>query len=244
MLNRLVDRARSLARSAASASASSFGSSPRRTPAAPLPPLPPALFLPLLLAFLLASLLILLELGQSFAPRSPELPLAPSSGSSSPYARWLDPALVDRPGDLAFGRTCGQAGLLASGTAGYGPSTIGGLPFGGELRRAASKGALKAEPDGLLRVEPASTAGAAGERFHPVLRLLADAERALSSRLDEQSTTYELAEAHYRKRYRRAPPPGFERWCVPPVQPAQLRRRPASAGLLPRPRSGNGGGVD
>lgn len=216
MIARIAGQARSLVRSG---SPSFCGQAAGRRRTSPTPPTPLPLLLPLGLAILLAGLLVLLQVSQVLSSRSPDLPYV--AIHSSPFDRWLDPDLADRPEDLAFARTCGQAGLLTSG-AGHGPSPIGGLPFGGELRKAAAKGALSLRPDGLIRVSPpeadvaSSTSTATGdERFHPVLRLMADAERSLAIRLSEQSTTFELAVAHYRKRYKREPPPGFDRWCVP-----------------------------
>jgi hypothetical protein len=60
--------------------------------------------------------------------------------------------------------------------------------------------------NGLLLVDP--------EGGHPIPELIQRAEEAWQTKLDKQSKTLEEAVAEYRRRYGRAPPRGFDHWCV------------------------------
>lgn len=61
-------------------------------------------------------------------------------------------------------------------------------------------------PDGLLLVNP--------EGRHPIYDLVERAESAWNAKLHRASTTYKQLVSEYRRRYRRAPPPGFDKWYV------------------------------
>jgi hypothetical protein len=63
-------------------------------------------------------------------------------------------------------------------------------------------------PDGLLVVNPRGP--------HPIFQLIRDAEIAWEAKRARASTTLDAAVAEYRRRYRRAPPLGFDKWCVVP----------------------------
>jgi hypothetical protein len=63
-------------------------------------------------------------------------------------------------------------------------------------------------PDGLLVVNPRGP--------HPIFQLIRDAEVAWEAKRARASTTLDAAVAEYRRRYRRAPPLGFDKWCVVP----------------------------
>jgi hypothetical protein len=68
-------------------------------------------------------------------------------------------------------------------------------------------------PDGLLQVHP-------GGR-HPILDLIEHAEKEWDAKLARASKTLPDAVREYRRRYSRAPPPGFDKWYVPllPLNP-------------------------
>lgn len=59
--------------------------------------------------------------------------------------------------------------------------------------------------NGRLEVDPEST-------IHPVYQLIRDARRAWDAKVRRQSTTLKEAVDEYERRYRRAPPPGFDHW--------------------------------
>ena len=61
-------------------------------------------------------------------------------------------------------------------------------------------------PDGLLVVNPRGP--------HPIFQLIRDAEIAWEAKRARASNTLDAAVAEYRRRYRRAPPLGFDKWCV------------------------------
>ena len=61
-------------------------------------------------------------------------------------------------------------------------------------------------PDGRLIVQPSAP--------HPIFQLIRDAEAAWETKRAQASQTLEEAVAEYRRRYRRAPPLGFDKWCV------------------------------
>lgn len=58
--------------------------------------------------------------------------------------------------------------------------------------------------DGLLVVNPNGP--------HPIFELMRDAEAAWDAKLARASKTLEEAVTEYRRRYRRAPPLGFDKW--------------------------------
>lgn len=60
--------------------------------------------------------------------------------------------------------------------------------------------------DGLLEVNPNGR--------HPIYDLIERAEAEWDKKLKKQSTTLEEAVVEYERRYRRAPPRGFDKWCV------------------------------
>lgn len=62
--------------------------------------------------------------------------------------------------------------------------------------------------DGLLVVNP--------DGPHPIFQLIRDAEAAWEAKRARASTTLDEAVQEYRRRYRRAPPLGFDQWCVWP----------------------------
>jgi len=51
---------------------------------------------------------------------------------------------------------------------------------------------------------------------HPIYELIRDAEKKWQDKLDRQSRSLEDAVEEYKRRYRRAPPKGFDVWCVCP----------------------------
>jgi hypothetical protein len=59
-------------------------------------------------------------------------------------------------------------------------------------------------PNGLLQANPAGR--------HPILDLVADAEREWDAMLARQSKSLDEAVAEYKRRYGRRPPRGFDRW--------------------------------
>ena len=64
-------------------------------------------------------------------------------------------------------------------------------------------------PDGLLVANPRGP--------HPIFQLIRDAEIAWEAKRARASNTLDAAVAEYRRRYRRAPPLGFDKWCVIPT---------------------------
>ena len=64
-------------------------------------------------------------------------------------------------------------------------------------------------PDGLLVVNPRGP--------HPIFQLISDAEAAWEAKRARASNSLDAAVAEYRRRYRRAPPLGFDKWCVIPT---------------------------
>lgn len=65
-------------------------------------------------------------------------------------------------------------------------------------------GKHKYRPDGLVEVN--------SEGPHPVYELIANAEKRWKEKLGRASQTLEAAVEEYRRRYKRAPPKGFELW--------------------------------
>ncbi|KAG9311109.1 glycosyl transferase family 90-domain-containing protein [Chiua virens] len=65
-------------------------------------------------------------------------------------------------------------------------------------------GAHTLTPDGLLVVNP--------DGPHPIFQLIRDAEAAWEAKHARASKTLDEAIAEYRRRYRRAPPLGFDKW--------------------------------
>jgi hypothetical protein len=59
-------------------------------------------------------------------------------------------------------------------------------------------------PDGLLHVNPNGP--------HPIYELIQSAEEEWERKLDRASQTLEEAVAEYKRRYKRAPPQGFDDW--------------------------------
>ena len=64
-------------------------------------------------------------------------------------------------------------------------------------------------PDGLLHVNP--------DGPHPIFQLIRDAEAAWEAKRARASKTLDEAILEYRRRYRRAPPLGFDKWYVVPA---------------------------
>jgi hypothetical protein len=60
--------------------------------------------------------------------------------------------------------------------------------------------------DGLLIVNP--------DGAHPIYQLIRDAEAAWDAKLARGSKTLDEAVVEYKRRYRRAPPLGFDKWYV------------------------------
>lgn len=61
--------------------------------------------------------------------------------------------------------------------------------------------------DGLLEVNPKGP--------HPIFELVNNAEKAWNEKLRKASTSLDEAIGEYRRRYRRNPPKGFDKWYVP-----------------------------
>jgi hypothetical protein len=59
-------------------------------------------------------------------------------------------------------------------------------------------------PNGLLLVNP--------DASHPILELIRNAEEEWQKKLDKSSRTLEDAVREYKRRYKRAPPQGFDDW--------------------------------
>jgi len=59
-------------------------------------------------------------------------------------------------------------------------------------------------PNGILKVNPNGS--------HPILELIRTAEENWQAKLDRASKTLEEAVAEYKRRYKRAPPKGFDDW--------------------------------
>ncbi|KAG1724298.1 glycosyl transferase family 90-domain-containing protein [Suillus paluster] len=78
------------------------------------------------------------------------------------------------------------------------PSTQKPLP------RPIPRPAHTFRPDGLLEVNP--------DGRHPILDLIARAEQEWDAKLAHVSQTLPEAVHEYRRRYARAPPPGFDKW--------------------------------
>jgi hypothetical protein len=64
----------------------------------------------------------------------------------------------------------------------------------------------KYRADGLLEVDV--------DGPHPIYELIADAEKKWKEKVNRQSQTLEAAVEEYQRRYKRAPPKGFELWCA------------------------------
>ena len=64
-------------------------------------------------------------------------------------------------------------------------------------------------PDGLLHVNP--------DGPHPIFQLIRDAEAAWEAKRARASKTLGDAVLEYKRRYRRAPPLGFDKWYVVPA---------------------------
>jgi hypothetical protein len=60
--------------------------------------------------------------------------------------------------------------------------------------------------DGLLEVNPNGR--------HPIYDLIESAKAKWDKKLKKQSKSLDEAVAEYQRRYRRAPPKGFDKWCV------------------------------
>jgi len=61
-------------------------------------------------------------------------------------------------------------------------------------------------PDGLLVVNP--------DGPHPIFQLIHDAQAAWKAKRARASKTLNQAVAEYKRRYKRAPPLGFDKWYV------------------------------
>ena len=61
-------------------------------------------------------------------------------------------------------------------------------------------------PNGLLQVNPNAS--------HPILELIRDAETKWQKKLNRASKTLGEAVAEYKRRYKRSPPRGFDKWYV------------------------------
>jgi hypothetical protein len=67
-------------------------------------------------------------------------------------------------------------------------------------------------PSGRVAIFPNVDDNIAALVEHPIKTLFRKAEAEFNNLLSRQSTTFEMAEAEYVRRYRRNPPPGFEIW--------------------------------
>lgn len=70
-----------------------------------------------------------------------------------------------------------------------------------------NRGTLKAHkfrPDGLLEVDPSGR--------HPIYDLIERAEKDWAAKVKRQSKTLDEAVTEYERRYKRAPPKGFDDW--------------------------------
>jgi len=76
----------------------------------------------------------------------------------------------------------------------------------GQSQPATSTSEHYYHTNGLLEVNPNGP--------HPIYELIANAERAWKEKHERQSKTLEEAVAEYKRRYKRAPPKGFDTWYV------------------------------
>jgi hypothetical protein len=60
--------------------------------------------------------------------------------------------------------------------------------------------------DGLLQVDM--------EGAHPIFGLISRAEKQWEAKLRGASKTFQEVVQEYKRRYKRAPPKGFDHWCV------------------------------
>jgi hypothetical protein len=67
-------------------------------------------------------------------------------------------------------------------------------------------GKHKFRSDGLLHVNM--------EGAHPIFELISRAEKEWEAKLRGASKTFQEAVQEYKRRYKRAPPKGFDLWCV------------------------------
>lgn len=85
------------------------------------------------------------------------------------------------------------------------------------VQEAVVDQALKWDADGIVRgwdkinVDLAKV-GQADKAVHPILELHERGKKRWESLLKHQSQTLEQATAEYKKRYRRSPPRGFDKW--------------------------------
>jgi hypothetical protein len=80
------------------------------------------------------------------------------------------------------------------------PRRVPRVPLPDDVRSAAHP-----VSGGMLRVDPTSA-------VHPVYQLIRDARAAWDAKVARQSTSLRQAADEYVRRYRRAPPAGFDRW--------------------------------
>ena len=73
-------------------------------------------------------------------------------------------------------------------------------------RRGQPLGNHTITPDGLLIVNPNGP--------HPIFQLVRDAEAAWEAKRARASKTLDEAVSEYKRRYQRAPPLGFDKWCA------------------------------
>lgn len=69
-------------------------------------------------------------------------------------------------------------------------------------------------PDGLLVVNP--------DGPHPIFQLIHDAQADWKAKRARASKTLSQAVAEYKRRYKRAPPLGFDKWYVPPTSDVRI----------------------
>ena len=84
---------------------------------------------------------------------------------------------------------------------------VGVDPTGSEpapKQQGAELGKHTITPDGLLIVNPNGP--------HPIFQLIRDAEAAWEAKCARASKTLDDAVSEYKRRYRRAPPLGFDKW--------------------------------
>lgn len=77
---------------------------------------------------------------------------------------------------------------------------------------SAASRQVSVRTDGTYAYAVPIAAGRAAYEEHPVHGLIREAKRAWAEKVARQSQTYEQAVAEYQRRYRRPPPPGFDKW--------------------------------
>ena len=90
------------------------------------------------------------------------------------------------------------------------------LPTSDPLKRALKPEEAFFERSGLLVLQDVARPGVVPSNTveHPILHLIRSAKLKWEAKLQSQSRDLRQAVATYRRKYGRAPPKGFDKWCV------------------------------